>query len=316
MDQLHKKVDFVISGSQRSGTTLLAALLSEAEDMLVVNDPHLFIEGYNYATMFRDRAALSKYIEQIIRHHETLESKGNFDVGYSAGLRARSGWLTEESPIPTSLVALYPRIVASMQPKNGPAIRSLGVKEPDRLTRAAYHFRFRNELGISRFIFLVRDPAIQCASYMHYLNEDASRAVQRLWGVYTEDYLSMLLAGGNLVIRYEDLVRDTDDVLKRTYTYLDVPIPDLIGSTKRFEYYTRTNYIGNEVDETKNHRRLNSIKKEDIGTLYDRTAELRMLLGYGESRFLAARRTQFRIIYYNRAARQKLSHWKQTLLGA
>ena len=226
-----------LTGQMRSGTTMLANLLNEQDDIFLEAD-HIRIAG-----------AMRKAFGDITDPFRVLDddARAKFFLAYANGaavggrgpkrLRRLRRFLTDESLArgsnfttadiaelpPFKTVAHFYRQRAYAERRRGE--RWVGNKE----TRAERLAHMLAERDVARAIIILRDPRDSTLSYMRK-NEDGrfggGDSIRRVIELWREGFDVWRRADGKrvLALRYEDLVTDQDATLSRLSGFLETPV--------------------------------------------------------------------------------------------
>jgi hypothetical protein len=209
-----------VLGSTRSGTTLTRSILSAHPDIAIADGFHYWVEVANFRKVvpdLREPGALDRFFAllQTARHHvhiADLEPE-------LAEVRARLA----EDPDPSG--AKYFRLAMETYAKHRGATR-FGEKTSANIR---YLREIQEMFPRAKILHLVRDPRAVVASHLNV--PWASRDVISLalkWKLAVRTFLDFQKAGprfpGNLMeVRYEELVREPEAMIRRICAFVDVP---------------------------------------------------------------------------------------------
>jgi hypothetical protein len=207
--------EFLIVGTPRSGTTLVQRLASEHPDCSVPPETHFFVHFYPHlirsgVTFPLDNRALKKCLDEYIK------------MPTSAGLALEPDQLLHDNPSagarPLTLFAAIVRHLAE------PA-KCVGEKTPDHLLWWRPLSRGDNRL---RFIWVVRDPrAVVASSLKVPWGMNSARLLAQRWRLDIGSLQRAREALGQrrlLVVRYEDVVQDSERERASIWQFLDLPV--------------------------------------------------------------------------------------------
>ena len=270
--------DFFVFGCERSGTTLLSALLSEHEEICVVNDSFVYNVLNNqgmarkiqlsykalsrltgsFALLSRaesshlppiDRAMPPEQAKQFVtallaRYKKRAD--GNWLIQYAERLEAAGDELIRNV---NSYRDLLDTVLTKLMPEDQRQKRLLGEKTP-------IHSHMQEWLRASypgaRRVVLLRHPITNVAAI--FKRRQTSKGLQESIDVYRSYYevaLSKLLGGVEAavtVIRYEDLVASPQIALGSVTKSLGAtegPISDT------FHYYVKQSYVGERIEPSR-----------------------------------------------------------------
>lgn len=224
---------FLFSAGWRAGSTLL--------QRLIMSDPKVLLWGEPY-----DECGI---IQAMANTLKAFRKGWPPKAYYFGGSKPASGdWVANFFPVPTHLQrghrAFFERAFA--EPAKLAGAERWGIKEVRLNVEHAHYLRwvYRN----AKFLFLYRNPLHAYQSYCRYGRNwydtwpdkpvFTPTAFGRHWKTLTEGFLKDGKALGALVVRYEDLVEDRGDVVKRIEQHLNVEIDrsvldDKVGSSLR-----------------------------------------------------------------------------------
>ena len=215
-DALYAPV-FVLGAGWRSGSTLLARLLSTPRARLMWGEP------YHYSDVL---LAARRIIESITDDWPPEEFIVSAHLDSLEGLSHT--WIANLFPTPDDLIGALQDFYISLfgQPAVELGFESWGVKEVhlSGLDAAALHYLFPR----ARFIFLVRNPVDAWQSYRamgaswRFTDRGApvGGAIRfaRMWTRQTNSFLDTSIENA-IVVRYEDLV--SEQAIARIESFLD-----------------------------------------------------------------------------------------------
>lgn len=270
--------DFFVFGCERSGTTLLCALLSGHEQICVVNDSFVYNVLNNQGTARKIQLsykALSRLTGSIsllsraesshlpaidrpmppTRAQQFLESllarykrrtDGNWLIQYAERLETAGNELLRAV---NSYRDLLDTVLTELVPEDQRQKKFLGEKTP-------IHSHMQEWLRASypqaRSVVLLRHPITNVAAI--FKRRQTSNGLKESIDVYRSYYevaLSRLLRGdepGATVIRYEDLVATPQDTLGSLTKSLGAT-EGAISDT--FRYYVKQSYVGERIEPSR-----------------------------------------------------------------
>ena len=285
--------DFFIFGCERSGTTLLCALLSEHEEICVMNDTFVYnvlngrgwprVVQLGYKALFRaarSPALLSRaesshlpsvdaavspdliddYLKALVARYNQ-RADGNWMSQYAARLQDGS---IDRRPIKTYR-QLLDTVLTHLMPHDQQGKRLLGEKTP-------IHSHMQKWLLVNypntRTVVLLRHPITNVSAiFKRRPGGGLDRAIATYLSYY-EGSLAKLLesrALGVRVLRYEDLVASPRDAVGSLQGWLgagDGPVAET------FHYFVKEGYVGNRVE---------SSRDDDLKALLDEEQQQRVL---------------------------------------
>lgn len=281
--------DFFVFGCERSGTTLLCALLSEHREICVVNDSFVYniLNNQGWARRIQlaykvlgritssfsllsraesshlgpiDRAMSPEHAERFLdallaRYRRRTD--GNWLIQYAERLEREGSELFRHVKTHRDLLDT---VLADLVPEDQRHKQLMGEKTPihsymQRWIRASY--------PAAQSIVLMRHPITNIAAI--FKRRQSSHGLRESIDVYRSYYdvaLSELLRGGDplvTVIRYEDLVTSPQDTLSSLTKKLGVPDSPVADT---FHYYVKQSYVGDRIEPSRDME-LRSLVSED-----------------------------------------------------
>lgn len=307
-----------VMGLPRSGSTLLSRLLNETDDILSVNDLYylqaVLAEDAEQGTLSRPQLTrLLDNLLEVISTRATAEEEfiGQFSVSaeqideirQSVLLRAENGPLTWADLMNQALTA-----VAKCAGK---------TRWADKTPQNFYHFELLEKcFPNASFVFLFRDPRNILSSFKFASGEghDARRyhpvAYALYWRSAIRYYLRLGVKENVLMIRYEDVVDDTNEVRKKLSSFLGTAIRavdiSVIGHNSSFRKGVRKEITGFERLICKWLLKREMVRigyKEGVGKvriedLFDFCKTSCVFLAYQITRFIGNKDSRGRIITY------------------
>jgi hypothetical protein len=270
--------DFFVFGCERSGTTLLCALLSEHEQICVVNDSFVYnvlnSQGLarriqlSYKAMsqvtgsfsFLSRAESShlpaidrpvtpqqarQFLKDLLARYKR-RAEGNWLIQYAERLESAGDGLIGNVKTYRDLLDT---VLGELVPEDQRNKKFLGEKTP-------IHSHMQEWLRASypgaRSVVLLRHPITNVAAI--FKRREKTNGLRESIDVYRSYYqvaLNKLLRGGEAgatVIRYEDLVASPQDTLGSLTKSLGAT-GGAISDT--FHYYVKQSYVGERIEPSR-----------------------------------------------------------------
>jgi hypothetical protein len=270
--------DFFVFGCERSGTTLLCALLSEHEQICVVNDSFVYNVLNNQGTARKvqlsykalsrltgsfsllsraesshlpaiDRPVTAKqarqYLDSLLARYKR-RTDGNWLIQYAERLEAAGNELITSVKTYRDLLDT---VLTELVPEDQRQKKFLGEKTP-------IHSHMQEWLRASypraRPVVLLRHPITNVAAI--FKRRQTSNGLRESIDVYRSYYevaLSGLLRGDEpsaTVIRYEDLVATPQDTIGSLTKSLGATA-GAISDT--FHYYVKQSYVGERIEPSR-----------------------------------------------------------------
>jgi hypothetical protein len=274
-----------IFGNERSGTTLLSALLSEHPSIGVLNDTQIY-RTYN--------DLCTPMVERVVRkglawktHQRRLFARKDADrlpmmdtpidendvIRFYRALAVRYSRVPDQlryfallDPRPSFNVAgtgaltlgkLFENVYTQLVPKayRDRAVR--GEKSPEHLYISD---GLRRTYPEARLLSLIRHPVPHVASLVkRRVAPSLSAAISMHLSGYDPRFEFLYDGSSALLVRYEDLVHHTSAELKRIHSYLDVEQSEAPAT---FDYYDRSSYIGSTIDPQRDRALRQSLDHE------------------------------------------------------
>ncbi|MDP8931891.1 MAG: sulfotransferase [Actinomycetota bacterium] len=273
--------NFFIYGCERTGTTLLCALLSEHPSVYVLNDSHLFAEFNRVKTpqvVLAARKGLAWAVgtpRLVAREEKSHLPPADSPVlmdevrSYYRGLVARwmrgDMWRLEyvrRIDPPADIAkshggsltfhSMFESLYLVFVPPEHAAKDVLGEKTPRHSYLSAW---IRDNYPEAKHITLIRSPVTTVASLYKRHARNLRRAVNLCLSYYLEALNVVGDEDEDLIVSYEDVIQNTQETLNRIFEYLGVA-QATIGTT--FSYNARRHYIGTAIDPQSN-RNLESV---------------------------------------------------------
>jgi hypothetical protein len=231
------KRPFFIVGSPRSGTTLLQAMLNAGETMFIPPETH-FLPTYSVWTTGGWRRPDREQVLRLIK--KTVCERNELPVIWPELRR-------ELETTGKDAVNQFDTLLSHIQNRRAPD-RRIGEKTPAHLLyveRLAEHYRD------AQFIRIVRDGRDVVVSHREAFGSHPLHMAVR-WRVHqrqSQRFSVALSENRFLTVRYENLVTEPEEELRRVCAYLDEPFDpamlrpqdrDELGFAKRESHKVRT----------------------------------------------------------------------------
>lgn len=270
--------DFFVFGCERSGTTLLSALLSEHPEICVVNDSFVYNVLNNqglarkiqlsYKALSRLTSSLSllsraesshlapidralspeqaeRFLNALLARYRR-RTDGNWLIQYAERLEQDGSELFRHVKTYRDLLDT---VLSDLVPEDQRHKQLLGEKTPIHSHMQRW---IRTSYPAAQSIVLLRHPITNVAAIVK--RRQSSNGLRQSIDVYRSYYevaLSELLRGRDpsvTIIRYEDLVRSPKDTLKsltKTLGASEGPVADT------FHYYVKQSYVGDRIEPSR-----------------------------------------------------------------
>lgn len=275
-DATKRAPDFFIFGCERSGTTLLCALLSEHREICVVNDSFVYnvLNGRGwprrvqlaYKALSRATRSPSLLSKAESSHLPPAEAHlpPRLVAEYVAALaarynrRAEGNWMAQyvdrlkASGVSEREIRTYrdllDTVLASLIPEDQQGKRLLGEKTPihshmQRWLRASY--------PTARSVVLLRHPITNVSAIFKRRPEGGLDRAIRTYLSYYQGALAELLEGRApdvTMVRYEDLVASPQNSVGSLQEWLGAGDRSVADT---FHYFVKEGYVGNRVEPSR-----------------------------------------------------------------
>jgi len=284
---------FHIYACPRSGSTLLSALLSQNDDVFVLNDAHLYYQyvfsqpgrlvrksigrlAGNYSPVILPdphRPVSSRKVRNYIRtlrdyYFAPWAKRENFPgmKYYYETLSGLDVSRTFKSEY-VSLRDLFDDVYSELLPEHGKKKRILGYKSPVQVMFFDWLLAMYPE---HKAVCLIRHPVTNIAAlYKRRRSKNEQKADDasldfaiRRYMRHTNLVLDIAKSyPHSLVVRYEDILEDSDAAIR--------PVLDFLGTNEggavdKIDYYVRDSYIGQTIDPERDKRLRNLLAKEQV----------------------------------------------------
>jgi hypothetical protein len=268
--------DFFIFGCERSGTTLLCALLSEHPEICVVNDSFIYNVLNNqgwprnvqlaYKALSRVARSPSLLSKAESSHLPSADRPISADLSsrYLAALIARyrrrteGNWLgqyaerLEQDPVDKGGIRTYRElldtVLTNLMPDDQRAKPLLGEKTP---IHSHMQLWLRDSYPEARTVVLLRHPVTNVAAmYKRRQSLGLERAID-VYLSYYQGALAELLDKadpGVTMVRYEDLVASPKEAVGSLQRWLgagDRPVAET------FHYFVKQDYVGDRIEPSR-----------------------------------------------------------------
>ncbi|MHC5063450.1 MAG: sulfotransferase [Planctomycetota bacterium] len=211
------------------------------------------LEGLPEANSRVDDRLIDAYFARLRTRYEMFhpDDKANsFLRGYLSGLHpekyAPGKYSPERGP---ELRSLLDGVFLDLVPEDQAQKPLLGEKTPRHLYCAPW---LQHLYPDAKAITLLRNPLANVAGLHARMNKDLSGALAKYLSFFGEDYGSLYDGSRSLLVRYEDLIYETEDSLEKVASYL--------GLTASFSGHmgssTRGDYIGDAIDPERDKKRM------------------------------------------------------------
>jgi len=295
-------IDFFIICLPRSGSTLMAALLSQNDHVVVANDIATFGDFYErfqkqsvwgkalraldpnyrlrhwYYHHAMNRHGFVRLVDRVFESFENASSefKNEYAVRFDREriLRAGDEFGYSVRTLLTAITREFARTYGSGKP-----IDLLGLK-----SAAAYRY-YRPLYAMfpnAKYIFLVRHPIDRTASITHRNDNTLphERHFAKYYGTFLEAYQEGKKLEHVMVTKYEDLIADPEREVRRVLAFLDPKIdePKLeLGSTF---IYVKKEEIGASINRERATGRRNILSSTDLALITTRCSHFMEEFGY------------------------------------
>jgi hypothetical protein len=238
---------FFIYGSGRNGSTLLASLLNCNENISI--PPEQYVMPYAIMDWKLNKfQSYNKFINNILRSLSIKSKTSNWKFDINNVRQKLLNIPKKQQSLSFIFDCIYNNYDKS---KNS----IWGDKTPMNTHFSKYIFSVFPD---ANYIFLIRDPRDVVLSYSKMKNHPASKKSYAIWkwndSIKSYDFLSK--KNNVLIVKYENLVSDTENELERISKYLKVPI----------KFNSKFTFESLGVSEQKHHQNLkNPINISSIG---------------------------------------------------
>jgi len=218
---------FLLSAGWRAGSTLL--------QRLIMSDPKVLLWGEPY-----DECGIIQALAQTLKAFRIGWPPKDY---YFSGSKPASGdWVANFFPVPAYLQqghrAFFEKTFA--EPAKHAGAERWGIKEVRLNVEHAHYLRW--VYPNAKFLFLYRNPLDAYQSYCRYGRNwydtwpdkpvFTPTAFGRHWRTLAEGFLKGENALGALVVRYEDLIKEDEDLLRSIEQHLKIRMDRSILSNK------------------------------------------------------------------------------------
>lgn len=295
-------IDFFIICLPRSGSTLMAALLSQNAHVSVANDIATFGDFYErsqkqsvwgktlrsfdpeyrlrhwYYHRALNRQGFVKLVDRVFKSFESASSefKNEYAVRFEREriIQAGDQFGYSVRTLLTAITHEFARVYGS-----GKAIDLLGLK-----SAAAYRY-YRPLYAMfptAKYIFLVRHPIDRTASIKHRNDNTLphERHFDKYYGTFLEAYQEGKKLEHVIVTKYEDLIAEPEKEVRRVLTFLDpaMDAPRLeLGSTFN---YVKKEEIGASIHRERATGRRSILSPNDVSLITVRCSHFMKEFGY------------------------------------
>lgn len=195
-----------IGGLHRTGTSLLAGLLSSAPDIAAIEgspapeNEGCYLQGAIPHTARHGRPChfatdpAQYFVEGC--QYDTLATRQRIEADWVRWFQpASAAWRLEKSPVNLTRMRLYQQL-----------------------------------FPMAQFIVILRHPAAMAAALEKWVDGPASDRIEHALDAYESLYRDLPYLHAVSVIRYEDLTAHPHRTLAMLFAFLDVPMPDITGA--------------------------------------------------------------------------------------
>jgi len=212
---------FFIIGSGRNGSTLLATILNAHKDIIIPPEqfllPYIIIRRY-LLFPFNPKAWLKNVKKLYLKKEKTT----NWQIDISS-IKLKNGSISE----------IFNQIFLKYKDKNKKEAKYWGDKSPLNTNFIKYIYP---EFLAAKYIFLIRDPRDVMLSYKKMIKKESKNYYQWYSLMKWEDSISSYDYLNNKsevhLIRYEDLINDTNNEIKKIQSFLNLDIIDNLSLFK------------------------------------------------------------------------------------
>lgn len=290
------KPNFIVYACSRSGSTLLSAILSESEDVFVLNDARMF-QGYvtsrpgrmtwralerltgNYPSFLLpssqgqvSRKAVTRFLtrlEEIYLSPSGIDREAEFRKYYYDRI---ANWNIEEKMengrIP--LIELFDLLYERLMPDEYRNRRYCGAKTPVEVRLFPW---LRGVYPEHKAICIIRHPVTNVAAmYKRSMARKRIRVFESPFDVALRRYLTLTNLVAEIgktyrnarLVKYEDLLENPDGVVQNLLEFLGA---DPVGEVGQFKYYIRSDYIGNTVDPERDRQLMDVLSAKETAAV-------------------------------------------------
>ena len=243
----------VLVGLPRSGSTLCTAMLNEAPELYVLNDAYILQEvdatgSWGGFKKPEHAQAMLDQITAMVKQRSAVVNKKTITNSSRMSAEALEQVLTEIAPgkVPTDGWPVLMEHAMSTAARGAGKTR-WGWNTPQDL----YHInKIKKAFPDALFLFMMRDPFAVLRSFKFRPREEALRRYHPLaqasaWrrAIKAYDTAKEKYPESVLMVRYEDIVKDTRNQIVRMNAFLETSIPedlqlDSLGSNSSYRFTT------------------------------------------------------------------------------
>ncbi|HWB95048.1 MAG TPA: sulfotransferase [Bryobacteraceae bacterium] len=240
---------FVILGSPRSGTTLLATTLDQSPHITVPHETDFIVPAaFLYSRIREERLGKQLILATILNSEMRYSVQESLSPGEIEAAIERA---------PYELPAILSSIYDAVAQKTGASIAG------DRSPNDVFHYLIFEKTGLFsssiKFIHIVRDirDVMLSLSQMPWKPERVERYYARMWNDFTLSTHRLLEDAPQRyrLVRYEDLVCRPETVVRALTDFLDVPYhAAMLDHTRRGIRYRQASYhtnLSNPINATR-----------------------------------------------------------------
>ena len=229
----------IVVGMPRSGSTILTRLINESPDLFLVNDFYILqrAEGLGILKSNLDESQAKAFAEQTIARIKCrIEREGSSDIEDALHINPKQEQELEDYALSVAakgnqswheILTLIMNKAGEMMGKTG-----WGYNTPQDYLHID---TLLNVFPEAKIVFLLRDPRQMLKSYKN-VEDNGYHATNRYhptlqtlaWRTAARVYFSAKEKGQSvLLVRYEDVVNDTNSTLQRIADFCGVTIPEI-----------------------------------------------------------------------------------------
>lgn len=257
-----------IFGCERSGTTLLCALLSEHPQVFATNESFIFdvyarFKGYKKLSNPLVYKAFSILLplpsgEYVVSVAEAKKYLAKLKDRYAISDRGQTqdNWLAQylDSFNPSEIITqaetrnltlgeIFNMIYSQIVPNEQKHKLIFGEKTPSHFYLSPW---ISSLYPTAKIITLVRHPITNIAAiYKRNQTLGLDYAISCYLSHFQQRFNFLYAGDKSLIIRYEDLLTNTEATLTQIYRYLNIETEQI---NTEFNYYIKQNYIGSKID--------------------------------------------------------------------
>lgn len=154
-----------------------------------------------------------------------------------------------------TLKEVFGEIYETLIPNDQKSCIYFGEKTPSHLYYSKW---IKNLYPDSKIIVLIRNPITNISSLYKRMDKNLDLAIHKYLSFHKDSFDFLYNDDKHLVIRYEDLIYDTDKTLINIFKYLDI---EESKKNSDFKYYIKADYVGNKIDPQRDIKSYNYLTK-------------------------------------------------------